>query len=145
MWFGADSQLVPQEVLVRGKNVVRFWREEALRDLVTKDTKKRLKYYRPFVAASGIDKIDLRGVYGRSTSIDGRKDLHVAIARKWLTDSCGQNRVAELPPKQNRIAQDNASRPDMAAWLKENRMAVFNFATDADELTEIQRWMSRPD
>lgn len=125
LWFGKDSPLVAQSVLVRNKNLVRFWRDDVLPYKIAKDTKKRIRYYTPFALASGVQRIDLRSVYGRASVIDGRKNVHVEIARSWLEST--------RPP-----VSDCA---EFQGWLSENKLAEFHADTDADELRRIQRWM----
>jgi hypothetical protein len=127
LWFGKDSARVPGCVLVRGKNLVRFWRDDVLPFKIAKDTKKRIRYYAPFAAAAGVERVDLRAVYGRASVIDGRKEQHVRLAREWLDASfC-----------------DVESNGGVAyeAWLREHRLAEFCADTDADELRSVQRWM----
>jgi hypothetical protein len=129
LWFGRDSPLVPASVQVRGKNVVRFWRDDVLPRRIAKDTKRRLRYYSPFAAAAGLRRIDLRAVYGRASAIDGQKDAHVAIARAWLDAAAG----ADL----------GAGAERMDEWMREWRLALFDADTDADELRRVQAWMQR--
>lgn len=127
LWFGKDSPLVAQCVLVRNKNLVRFWRDDVLPYKIAKDTKKRIRYYTPFALASGVQYIDLRAVYGRASVIDGRKEVHVDIARKWLDSA--------------HPAATGSEEFDFRSWMDENKLAQFHADTDADELRRIQRWM----
>lgn len=129
LWFGHDSELVPTRVDVRGKNLVKFWNEEVMRSKVEKTTKARLRYYKPFAAEAGVDRIKLYGVYGRASKIDGRRSEHVAIARNWHSEQ--EIGAGQLTDREHRFA----------VWLREHRLQVFDSSTSADELREIQSWM----
>lgn len=127
LWFGKDSPLVPACVLVRNKNLVRFWRDDVLPYKIGKDTKKRIRYYAPFAEAAGVQRVDLRAVYGRASVIDGRKAAHVEVARAWLNE--------------NFLGTVGDGELDFETWMREHKLAVFFSDADADDLRRVQRWM----
>lgn len=100
---------------------------------IRKETKKRIRYFTPFAATSDLQYVDLRAVYGRSSVIDGRKDVHVEIAECWL-DSNFPGRDGE---------DEDAGK--IRQWMNEWRLAEFETDTDSDDLRETQEWMQSND
>jgi hypothetical protein len=133
LWFGGlDSPHLPSKVLVRGKNVAVFWRDEVIRFKVSKDTKARLRYYAPFAQASGIHRIDLRGIYGRASKIDGQKDVHVALAHGWL-------QLHYVSPVAVRKHREECVKFEQ--WMREWRLAEFDSTVPSENLRLVQSWM----
>jgi hypothetical protein len=136
LWFGRDSPLLPSVVMVREKNLVRYWRD-VLSYEISKSTKKRIRYYTPFAEAAGIEGVvDLLGVYGRSSVIDGNKVAHVEIVRDWVERHYGMGDGGGCDEE----TEEDAT---MKGWLQEWRLAEFDATIDADELRRIQEWMVR--
>jgi hypothetical protein len=134
LWLGGlDSPHLPAKVLVRGKNLVVFWRDEVIPYKVSKETKTRLRYYTPFSQKSGIERIDLRGVYGRASKIDGKKDAHVAIAHAWLQSHYGSSIL--------NVQGAATGKERFEMWLLESRFAEFESTAHSDELRRLQAWM----
>jgi hypothetical protein len=133
LWFGGlDSPRLPSEVLIRGKNVAGFWRDEVIRYKVSKDTKARLRYYTPFAEASGIDRIELRGVYGRASKIDGQKDVHVTLAHDWL-------QLHNVSHFDSPCSRDERMKFEL--WMREWHLAEFHSTFQPEYLRRLQAWM----
>jgi hypothetical protein len=140
LWFGRESPLLPTVVMVRDKNLVRYWRD-VLSYEVSKSTKKRIRYYTSFAVAAEIDGIvDLRGVYGRSSVMDGKKNLHVEIAREWVQRHYGEKDGIKDSASGQTV--DEEGDTELSDWLAEWRLAEFDANVDADELRRIQKWMT---
>lgn len=121
LWFDAEyPHLVPEKVLVRGKNLVPFWRNDILMYKIGGDTKKRLRYYKPFVKEMGVNNIALHAVYGRCTEIDGCMPIHVKMARKWIE------------------AQQDADEQVGEEWMQRNGLIIHDAERTFDDLVAIQ-------
>lgn len=101
---------------------------------IRKETKKRVRYFTPFAQASGLSCVDLRAVYGRSSVIDGRKDAHVQIAKRWLEES--------LPAV---AGGDDGELDEVQEWMNRWRLAEFHPETGPDDLRKTQEWMQADD
>ncbi len=142
IWFGMDDGRVPSRMNIRGKDVVRFWKESVYPFQITKETKKRIRYYTPYAEASNLTFVDLRGVYGRSSCIDGKKDVHVALARDWLKTSYSRS-LDEVSGESLGEQRESVGRhtDERKNWMADWRLAEFDPDVDADELRRLQTWM----
>lgn len=127
LWFGVDRpELVPTRVMVRGKNTVPFWRDKVLPYKISKSSKKRLRYFQPFVEEMAVDEVRLSGVYGRATEIDGCKGIHVKMVRSWLE---------QLP---HLVGDDH-----MLRWLADNGYALYDAECSEEELIQTHERLGR--
>lgn len=124
LWFSPDNSRVPNRVLVRGKNTVPFWQDEIMAYKISKDTKKKLRYFTPFVREMGVDAVKLHGVYGRVSDIDGCKDIHVKMVREWLENE-----------------QEEKDMLDFESWLERFRFAEYDSSGTPEDLVRTQEWM----
>lgn len=129
LWFAKDRpHLVPDRVMVRGKNTVPFW-QDVLRYRITKDTKKRLRYFVPYVQEMGTMDVPLFGVYGSVSEIDGCMDVHVKYVRQWAESlNCDDEQVDDIQQRINAYG-----------------LSVHNSDSTCDELRDIQKQLQRHD
>lgn len=127
LWFAADRpDLVPERVLVRGKNVVPYWQEVVIRFHIKKDTKKRLRYFASYAQEMGTTDIRLFGVSGPSTELDGCISVHAKFVRQWLESNLTRN-AAKL--------QGNK----FTDMLQQYALAVYDSETTLHGLREVQK------
>ncbi|PXF46907.1 hypothetical protein BWQ96_03245 [Gracilariopsis chorda] len=127
LWFGSDEpELVPNRVLVRGKNLVPFWENEVIPHKIEKDTKQKIRYFSSFAKELGVRSVNLHGVYGKLSDIDGCKELHVKMVREWL----------EL------LETAHESKLDFASWMTSCGFALYDSESTVEQLTETQRWIA---
>lgn len=127
LWFNTENpDRVPKSVMVRGKNTVPFWRDTVLHFRISKDAKKKLRYFAPFARERKVDNINLHGVYGRVSEIDGCKDIHVKLVQDWLET-------------QQIEAHDGDA--DAREWLTEHRYVEYHADSSAAELVRRQDWI----
>lgn len=127
LWFAADRpNLVPERVLVRGKNAVPYWRDTVIPFQIGKDTKKRLRYFAPFAREMGTTDVRLYGVSGPSTELDGCISVHTKFVRQWL----------ESAPMRDTKGYGTNTFPDM---LRQHALALYDNETTMDGLYEVQR------
>mmetsp|Transcript_8976 Transcript_8976/g.21244 ORF Transcript_8976/g.21244 Transcript_8976/m.21244 type:complete len:273 (+) Transcript_8976:2113-2931(+) len=81
------DERLPTRLLLRGNNVVEYWKNHVCDHVVSKSVRKRLKYYREYAAAAGTQEIKLFGVYGKSTDLDGQKELYARMAVQQMSTS----------------------------------------------------------
>lgn len=133
LWFGSDGDIaLPSCVLVRGKNPVPFWRDELLPYKISKDTKKRIRYYSSFANELGVREIRLHGVYGRISEYDGCKGIHVKLVRDWL----------EIQSQELEEGCNEDSYSEMESWMRKYGYVVHDWKRSTDELIAIQDWIS---
>lgn len=131
LWFHAEApEKVPSSVMVRGKNAVPFWRDEVMAYRISRDAKKRVRYFTPFVREMGVREVKLEGVYGRVSEIDGCKEVHVGLARGWV--------------ERTRIEKENADfeHEQFLEWAEKHHLSVFEADLTGEKLSNIQRWMT---
>lgn len=134
LWFGTDLRadlLVPSCVLVRGKNVVPFWMQTVLSYKVGKDTKKRIRYFLPYVREMGTTEVRLYGVFGIPSLLDGCIMIHAKFVRDWIELRCN-------------VGSDKSFgiTPDLKKWLEESGFAVFDSHATFEQLQQLQRQLS---
>lgn len=103
-WAGADKRKVPDTVIVRGKNVAPYWRDEVCQFQIDKPVKKRIKYFKDYAEELGFwsdGMPHLRGVYGDRTRLDGCKDVHVKLARDSIEQPWASETPAACDPKRH--------------------------------------------
>lgn len=121
LWFANDRpDLVPSCVMVRGKNTVPFWRDEVLPFRIGKDTKKRLRYFIPFVREMGVSDVRLFGIYGAASEFDGCMGLHVKFVRQWLET----------------LSENDG---DVRDGVSSNSCSMYDSNSTPDELRQIQK------
>lgn len=126
LWFGKNApELVPDVVLVRGKNTVPFWRDKVMPYRIEKNLKKRIRYFAPYAQEMGVTDIKLHGVYGRATSIDGCLMVHVKMVREWLEKNENRSRL---------------NCDELAA----GKYATFDPTVTEEELVKIQDSLGEP-
>lgn len=130
LWFTGDPDAIPEKAFVRGKNTVPFWRDEVLPYKISKDTKKKVRYFAPFAKEMGVRDIKLHGVYGRVSEIDGCKDVHVKLVRDWLEEQL------------NNGSDDDAEDEAVGNWINSRGYAEFRADSTGDDLVSIQEWMA---
>lgn len=121
--------MIPEKVLVRGKNLVPYWRDHVLRRMIEKDTKRRIRYFTPFAKEMDVRDIKLHGVYGRVSMNDGRKNVHVSMVRDWLAR------------ENHSEGQRNDGDKNLKEWLRARGLAQFRPDSTKEELVSIQSWM----
>lgn len=118
LWFGSRSPgLVPEKVLVRGKNTVPFWRDQVMPFKISKQTKRKLRYFSPFAQELGVYDIRLFGVYGRVCENDGCKTVHTKTVRNWLETS--QSLAADSKSQLSVVARSGLVVHDSGATEQE--------------------------
>lgn len=130
LWFAADPQtqhLVPSQVSVRGKNAVPFWRQSVLPYRVAKDTKKRIRYFMPYVSEMNTKNVQLCGIFGVPTSLDGCIAIHSKFIRDWVETQAAEGH-----------AERSTVQLDIPGWLSRAGFAVFDGESTCDELRELQ-------
>lgn len=140
LWFGMEN--VPTRVLVRGKNVVPFWRDIVLPYRISKDTKKRIRYFMPYAYEMNNRSVHLHGVYGKPTEIDGCIRLHIKFLRQWLED-VEQRRKSQQNSDINPDVPDNFTPGDEMPWYKDNGLVVYDSDSTCDQLRDIQKAIKR--
>lgn len=97
---------------------------------ISRDAKKRVRYYAPFVREMGVKEVKLMGVYGRVSEIDGCKEAHVELAKEWIE----RDRVEE---ESGDVVHERFMR-----WTKGHYLSVFEADSTSEQLINIQRWMA---
>lgn len=130
LWFGADPQtqhLVPSQVSIRGKNAVPFWRQSVLPYRVAKDTKKRIRYFMPYVSEMNTTNVKIYGIFGMPTSLDGCIAIHSKFIRDWVETQAAEGQI-----------EHSAVQLDIPEWLSRAGFAVYDSESTCDELRELQ-------
>lgn len=131
LWFHVEApERVPQRVMVRGKNVVPFWRDEVMAYRISRDAKKRVRYYASFAKELGVNEVKLTGIYGRLSRIDGCRKAHVELARQWIEQDKMEEEDAEIEQKR------------FMRWAKEHYLSAFEADSTSEQLIRIQKWMT---
>lgn len=130
LWFTDDSDALPEKAFVRGKNTVPFWRDQVLPYKISKDTKKKVRYFAAFAKEMGVRDVKLHGVYGRVSEIDGCKDIHVKLVRDWLQEQLSDG------------ADDDDEMDTVGNWISSRGYAQFKADCTGEELVSIQEWMT---
>lgn len=127
LWFGSEKpEMVPNRAFVRGKNLVSFWENEVMPYKIEKDTKQKIRYFSSFAKELGVQSVNLHGVYGKLSDIDGCKELHVKMVREWL--------------EPQETARD--SKLDSASWIASCGFALYDSDSTVEQLTETRRWIT---
>lgn len=133
LWFSkTEPDLVPEKVLVRGLNTVPFWRDEVMEFRISRDAKKKVRYFAPFARDMAVRKIKLFGVYGRISEIDGVKEAHVKLVRDWVEGQVLDTDVG-----------DAVHEEAMREWREKHRYAIHREELSREELVGLQNWMTR--
>ncbi len=120
LWFDVTDDVA----LIRGKNVVPFWRDEVMPYKIHKRTKKLMRYYAPYARALAVRDVRLVGVYGAVTRLDGCVDEYVAMAGSVWGGSVA----------------DNEARFEQ--WLKTNGLCVYDPNATPELLAQRQLELS---
>lgn len=126
LWFREAAD----RVMVRGKNVVPFWRDTVMPYRIDKVTKKKLRYYAPFAMEMGVREVALHGVYGRASVIDGCKGVHVKMVRRWLEEEERKGRTRD---------SGDVLDDDVAAWFAAHGLMVYDSENSDEDLVATQR------
>ena len=81
LWFGADSPLLPERVMLRGQNVSNAWRRECSH--LSKRTKKRIRYYRAYAQQFNTKSVRLYGAYPEALT---EYDAILRVADAFIED-----------------------------------------------------------
>lgn len=127
LWFSKSApELIPDRVMVRGKNLVPFWHSKVMPYQIDKDTKQMIRYYMSFAKEMGVREIKLHGVYGKLCEIDGCKEIHVKMVRDWLEEK----------------GVDNDSDKDVVSWIRRHGFALYDSELTLEQLLQTQRNLS---
>lgn len=136
LWFAADQpHLVPERVLVRGKNTVPFWRDDVMRFRTSKEIKKHIRYYTAYASEMGTSDVRLFGVYGGSTTLDGCMGLHVKFVRQWI-----EHQQGVVEDGNGYSGDDKGECPtDHEMWMQRVGLVVYDPEATCDKLRDIQK------
>lgn len=133
LWFHkTQPNLVSDKVMIRGSNTVPFWRDEVMGFRISRDAKKKIRYFEPYAREMGVTEIKLFGIYGRVSDLDGQKQVHVQMVRDWVQGQAGS-------------AEGSETEQVVRQWHHMNGHAEYRATSSREELIALQKWMQKCD
>lgn len=85
----------------------------------------------PYVSEMGVTNIQLYGVFGSPTTLDGCIALHSKFIRDWVEAQ-----------DTDEDSESTAIHMNVQEWLSKTGFAVFNSESTCDELRDLQNQMA---